>query len=286
MRLSPTTTRSRTTPSTVWPVAVLLILLSAHTFSQQGSAQEDEELFREAFGDKEENSPRSLPLAIYMGNRYIGEVDAQVESQDEVKIDIEAFLSLFREYMQPDLVDSLEALSEEEFLSPETISESGIDVEFRREHLELYVEIPPELRRTRETSLQSRRRIPDTLSPGASAFSAYMNIELESQLIYDKRGEETDLLYPFFAAIQPNLQLFSWVLENRTTYDYDMGTGTPLELDYLRLVKDFPEPALRLSAGTISSPVEGFLGSFDMTGVSISSHKALRRAYEGEGVFA
>jgi len=225
----------------------------------------------------QEGSTVFIPLTLYIDNSYAGDIDVRITQDERVDIESEAFISALDAYVEPEIIEQVQSCAGEGYIPLECLKAAGIIAGYDSETLQISVEIPARLKRSRPISIQPGLSTKHMAFPTASPFSAYVNLHSNLDIIYTEYETDSQVHFPFTLIMEPNLQLHTWVLENRT--GYYSGPDPVFELDYLRLVKDFPHAAVRLETGTNDSPGGGFLSDLPLIGATLRTHDTLKNAY-------
>ena len=241
------------------PAALLLFVFVTAT----GAAQDDSR-----FGGLE----RPLPTPVIVDGREIGtasvfppagETGARIESDD--------LSTLIAPLVNDEARDALAGLARDsEYVGDDELRALGVTIDFDTRRLVLHIRIAGRLRPVRAVSVRgggpAGRPLDDALLP--ARFSAYLNAAVSAQLLAGGVLEETRL--PISLTIEPVLQYEGYVLEQLYSVSYDSDwSAAP---SYVRLVKDLPTHAVRLSVGDTLYHAAGFQARPPLQGIAVDRH--------------
>jgi len=223
----------------------------------------------------------NLPLALYVENRYVSEIPAVISEtgQDKtVKIDSSQFISDIKPFLSDKAFTQISIQVEKQWLTMDEIAHKGLIASFDSSQLIIRILVPPEKKPTNIVALRQERPRPAHSDLSAAPFSAYMNINTTTDALYDEYGNETELSLPLSVYLSPNINVYRWVLESGA--QFNTHTQKTAELDYVRLLRDFPQNGIRLAAGTLNTPTEGSLiSSIPIDGVTLGTPAVLKEAF-------
>lgn len=107
-----------------------------------------------------------------------------------------------------------------------------------------------------------------------STLSAYLNVRGSQEYLERAFPGETPGRKPFRMTTDGAVNLHGWVFEGSA--DYLEQDAMPWARGDVRLVHDFPDAAIRVAAGDLSYPVEGFQSFQSMLGVTVARNFELQ----------
>ena len=255
---------------------ISILFLLAMRISGQDAPDPAAEIFMQAFGDTAESPAQEdteILLLIRIDGEFSGELSARITADNEVHLPREALFELLEPGLSPEGISGIRESFGGDSVRLEDLVSYGFDAWYDSSMLQVEILTPPELRRSRDLRLRHAPQHIDPADISAAPYSAYMNYYSKAELLYRADGEEAVYDVPLQLNLFPNLQFRRWVLTggvNMTSYP-----EKEVELDSLRLIRDFPENGLRLAAGTLDSPSYASIPSVPLDGVGIGTEKAL-----------
>ena len=206
----------------------------------------------------------SILVPFVLSGSYQGEILLLVE-ENETYLSYEQLLEYIEETLSTNGMDCLGGQEREdrqnrEMISLSNLRQCGLDTEFREKTLDVWMEIPPEMKK--EQSISLRGRAPDysgtVLEP--AGLSGWLNSNLIAKYSY----ENSDFLIS--ENLAGGVNFHSWVLD----LDMTVSNGTaPFVLNHARVIKDIPLLSSRLEAGDLSYSTYGIDGVNLVTGLSL-----------------
>lgn len=225
----------------------------------------------------------AIPLPYTIDGVPAGEFETQLRAEDSVPFAVTTELV---DALRPVVTDRLfrEIPGAEQFVTFESLRFRGLGVAFDPTRLVVEIRIPVADRLGETVRYRAEYTAPRTAVLSPVEFSAYMNISarIEQRIAADGLGDAS-FSYPIFASAEPVLNYRGWVLETLVTLDtlVDPVVG----LDSVRLVRDFPAHATRLSIGRVVPAAGAFHSVQPVYGVSYERAFALdpTRHYRPDG---
>lgn len=218
-----------------------------------GKPQTADDLFQRAFGRQRPAAVTRVDLAVRLAAQPVGALAALLPADgSEPKLEGQPLLDLLGPRLQQPTAEALQGLAAAGPVALADLRTLGLGAAFDTASLELHLEIPPALRGVVAIAIRQRSAPAEVgvrLQP--AAFSGYINWNLDALTTVDDTTEQS-LAGAFDAA----LRWHDWVLEGRASYS--STREQPFRRGDLRLVRDFPDRALRLAVGEVSYPVTGF----------------------------
>ncbi len=221
------------------------------------------------------NAP--IPLGLYVEGTFRGNIPGDPEAVPP-RMSRSEFLRQIEPLVEKEVADALRTPREPQGedspidLTLDEIAKTGLAAEFDPSLLEVRIGIPFELR---PWSIQRilDRGVPQTDKAERPAdYAGYLNFYGRSEVSWKSAGNETVFDSPSSLTVQQVANIRTWVAESET---YFTGAPSPsFDLDYARLVKDYPELSLRLNAGNLILPAAGLKSQGNLTGIGAARDSA------------
>jgi len=211
-------------------------------------------------------APKSMQitLPIYESGFRIGEVIVQASSDGSVLIKRESFLAVIESHISKQvMIDLKGAFPANNFLDLDEISAAGIPTTYNPNNLQISIELTVEQRPHRQIRGRSRSSpgAPDVIGP--AEISGFLNTHFG---LAQQWTGNTDNSFEYPAILLAGaLRWKNFVLEGEAELDYD-GDFTRKAT---RLIYDFPEEAIRVSAGDMTLRSNGSFAMVPMLGIAI-----------------
>lgn len=214
---------------------------------------------------------RTVPIDLFVNGRSEGSIDADLSGETPA---VDG--ARLREVLEPTVEEGVLARIAGNAFSAgpagavplAELNDRGILCEFDSALLQLRMTVPPEKQKAQTLSFGSGAPslVGDTETP--ADFSAYVN--LGARLDYLSRGPGgpgLESTLPLEFSVGPVVNIKGTVVEAGLTAD--VADDSRAQVDYARIVKDFPESSLRLDVGSLFMPVTGFMSAASLAGVEI-----------------
>lgn len=165
-----------------------------------------------------------------------------------------------------------QAIDAEGLLTSAILRQTGLEVFFDNQRLELRIQVPAAQRKPNQLSIRKDQRKLTTNQIPTSQFSGYLN--LRGTQTIDWRGNQTKPAgrEPLKLALEGAINLRGWVLES----DAQLTEGDRWQQGNIRLLHDDTERALRYVIGDIAPPTTGYQSSTAMLGVAVARNFSLQ----------
>ncbi len=233
-------------------------------------------LFEQVFGTSRSQS-QSINVPFYINDQKQGETLVLLASGGPREFQAFAVLKVTAEILRAEIQSQLEAAVDSSGnLSIDTLRQTGISVVFDQHKLELYFQIPAELRQTTASDLSSSG-LPAAASHALrpSHVSGYINLRGSESFVW--AGNDSIQLgrQPLQIALDGAINIENWVLEGSATFAEQ--SQPVLTRGDFRVVRDDPAHALRYVMGELSPPINGFYQtSSPILGVSVERNYSLQ----------
>lgn len=213
---------------------------------------------------------RYITLPCTLDGSELGEVDSVIDAANHlVSISDEPILEWLKPVVLPAYIDRLqERMNGKHELTVQDISSTGLGLEYDTTQLELRLIVPVEARKRVDLHLgggRSERAEPGVLN--ASDVSAYLNFRGAREYLAGTRNGWQPLILDFDGATTILGTTFEGIATYRGPSAFAMDSGW--SRGDLRLVRDFPNTRLRVSAGDVSYGLDGFQGFRRIGGISV-----------------
>lgn len=240
----------------MWPRSVIcrrLALLVLLVPSIAGAQQVDE--------PAQENAAPAVPVPVYVDGDYVGEIDARLDGDDEVRVSSAAVLAYVDDILVDRVKDDARALfGDDRLVEPEAFAALGVTVSFDWEELLLRVRVPPLVRRPRRISLARETPAPTGTPVAPADVSVISNFDLWARYVYEPRVFEYSVT-PELAA-----HVYGVTVEARG----GVRSAEPVVfLDHARATWDLPELGYRVQGGDLTWRASELFGVSGVTGLSL-----------------
>lgn len=236
------------------------------------SAETGAELFERIFG-RPPPQDQAIAIPFFINDQPQGQAIVVIAGGSASQVQAAPVLDRTASILQPNLQSQLAAIADSEgYLPLNQLQQLGIEVVFDQTQLELYLQIPAELRRTNVVGLFGLPPEAADALP-VSTISGYLNILAGEDIIWS--GSESAGRQPLRIAFDGALNVSGWVLEGQA--NITEGGAPVFSRGDVRLVRDDPIHALRYMAGDLSIPVSGaFQTVVPLGGISVSRNYSLQ----------
>ena len=223
----------------------------------------------------------NLPIALYVQDQYTSEIPASISETDSgtsVKIDASQLLSQLKPFLAEKFHKEVDTIAQDKWIALSRIKEKGIDASYDSSQLSIHLKIPPYMLPPQTIPLRRGRTPVSGYKLSAAPFSAYMNVYAHSEVVYENYDGKTEYQFPAVLNLSPSFNIYNWVLETSSRLYTDREPT--VQLDYARLLHDFPEQGIRLTAGTLDTPGEGgLISSVPVDGISVGTLPVLKEVF-------
>ncbi|MEM9002994.1 MAG: fimbria/pilus outer membrane usher protein, partial [Cyanobacteria bacterium P01_F01_bin.86] len=238
---------------------------------------DNDELFEEVFGQPRNLGTQQVVAPIFINNQQRGQTFVQLfgGSQADILIEADDLLIATAELVRPDIQAQLStAVDNSGQINLRDIRQTGLEVTFDERRLELQLQIPPPLRATSVSNVDSRD-IPSAYHTALrpSYTSGYLNIRGGQNIVWTGETGETGR-QPLLLSFDGALNMGGWVLEG--SLDFDEGRSSSWQLGDVSLVHDDIANAIRYRIGDLSVPIRGYQSSIPMAGITIARNFSLQ----------
>lgn len=229
------------------------------------SAETEDEIFERVFGQPRPQS-QAITVPFFIDDQRQGQVVVMVAGSRASRVQAAPILEETADILQPDLQNQIEtAVDDAGYITLDAFEQVGIAAIFDQRQLELYLQIPPALRKT--NVIDSSGLPPEAADAlPTSHISGYINLRGGEDVVWSgaERGRQ-----PLRLNMDGALNIENWVLEGSASW---MENAAPaLTRGDVRIVRDDPDHALRYIVGDLSIPLFGaYQTSVPMGGISVS----------------
>lgn len=212
--------------------------------------------------------PLSVPF--YLEGRLRGMAQALVMPDPQRSyVQAAPVIAALRPVLAEDSIKALEAEVAYGFLPLQRAAAGGVLMKFDEVLVAVVATIPSTNRK--QQALQARQRFdPSTMNIAPpSDVSAYLNLRGSQDYIGRAFSGQQEGRQALRMSADGALNLRGWVLEGGADYIERDPAGSWARGD-VRLVRDFPDAAVRAAAGDLSYPIEGFQSFQPMLGATVA----------------
>lgn len=248
----------------------MLLAVVCRIAAQEGAQEEDP--FDAVFGSQT-RVERPLPTPVFVDGSEIGTGAVfPPDGYESARIDASDLSRLLSGYVDAEARDALAGLARDrDFVAEADLAPLGIQLSFDSARLTLHVRLPGSVRPLRSIPVHggADESLAETLDP--AFFSGFVNGWLSAQVIAG--GPSRTVKLPVAITLEPVVRYSGYVVESSVHLGYDDGWS--FSPSYLRLVRDFPGPSLRLSLGDVLYRAAGFQARVPLQGAAIDRRFAL-----------
>lgn len=244
--------------------------------SQPEAAQPDRQtLFEQVFGKPTPDSTKSVIVPWSINQIPQGEMGISIAgAADQISWNATSFLTILGQTLTPQLQAQLHELMAQGPLSPTGLKTLNIETQFNPQSLTLNIQLSPDQLRTNVVAIRDSNSQQDTEPTVTPArISGYVN--MRGNLGWDWISERGDTgRKPLALSWDGVVNVEGWAVEGRADF---AETGVPRwRRGDLRVVRDWPQIALRATAGEISTPTTGYQRSQSILGIAASRQFAIQ----------
>ena len=212
----------------------------------------------------------TIVVPVRDGANYIGDIDAQITSDDAILIAVERLAELLATRLDPSRLAVLRAAATPDGFAPlSAFDQLGLPLRFDKQSLELSVTIATGDRALQTIGLADLDNVTIGDFAQPEPFSAYVNIR--SSVDYVHKGGRTGLGDPFFT-FDGATRIGRFVVEAEGDWD---GQLKRFNRNGTRLVYDDAKRLIRWTAGDLRPENRGFQGQLDLAGIGLTRSYAL-----------
>ena len=213
-----------------------------------------------------------IPLPATLDGQAVGELNASVEDNQLRALDVAPILGRLQELLASEYYQRIPTNHAKPV--PVAILESaGVKTLFDFQSLSVELSIPVKLRRTQTINLIGNSSVKAVNFYRPANFSAYMNVLGGVDYVESGASAPQGFDQAQFA-IENEFNYRGLVLENET--DINPAPDKEWEKRDTRLIYDFPDQRIRLTAGDLNYPVIGFQDFVPMLGLSVNRQDSLQ----------
>ena len=249
-------------------IALGLALTSPSVYAQNSEASK--KLFDQAFAQRKKKTVQQIALPATVDSRQTGTVDAQIRSEG-VWLSREDMVRVLKNVVTPRIltaVTNLEPLGT--WLSTDALQTVGIQAQYSSQSITLDISIPLTLRQIQTLKIDSRGAEHALMATDSAITPEYWSLITNGRLTLSQTTN-TGAAATHTGRLQLDgaQRAGSWVLENVGSLPIGQSSGSSSR-EITRLVRDWPQHAIRLVMGDISSVARSGVASIPMGGLQIS----------------
>ncbi|WP_252181332.1 fimbria/pilus outer membrane usher protein [Azospirillum sp. B4] len=239
-------------------------------------------LFEKAFGKKKKaEKATTLDLPVKVEGREMGQIPAKVAPDPaDTQVDLGRLALLLRDFVQAKALGDLTSQAGTDgYAKISALSQNGpgggITMTLDPKELTLSVKVPPQLRAVRNLTVVNRANAANgyqVLDPADAA--AYVNLRTAQVFLAQPATDSGNYRQPLNLGLDGGGNIdgwsFEWEGEYQEQYGHHFMRGPA------RLIRDFPEDAVRLQAGDLNYSITGIQTNRPLTGLSIARNYTLQ----------
>jgi outer membrane usher protein len=247
--------------------------IMAHSpVAQAQAADASKALFEQAFAQRRKTTVQQIALPTTLDGRELGVIDAQIRA-DGVWVSRETLSKMLKNILNSDAAAALfVATPPGDWISTATLQTLGIDAEYSSQSITLEVKIPLSLRRLQVLTVDGRSyQLADPDSPNAenTISPEYWSLIANTRWVVTQTATDAGALNTGRTYLDGAQRLGNWVLEAAGSVPLGSKSGASSR-DLTRLVRDWPQQAVRLALGDMTSSSRPGMPSVSMAGLQLS----------------
>lgn len=226
-------------------------------------------LFDQAFAQRRKSAVQQIALPTTLDGRDIGSIDAQIRS-DGVWLSREVLMRLLKDILQPAVHASLSNTEPAgAWVSATALKTLGMDAVYSAQSITLELKVPLGLRRTRVLTVDGRGTIDPGQPPENLLMPERWSLITNTRWVVTQTSTDNGTLNTARTYVDGAQRVGEWVLEGAGSVALGARSGTSTR-DMTRLVRDWPEQAIRLSLGDLNTVARPGLPAVTMGGLQLS----------------
>jgi outer membrane usher protein len=212
----------------------------------------------------------TIVVPVRDGSNYIGDIDAQITSDDTILVAVDRLAELLSTRLDPSRLAELRAAATPDGFAPlSAFEQRGFPLRFDKQSLELTVTIATGDRALQTIALADLDNNPIGDFAPPEPFSAYVNVR--TSVDYVHKGSQSGLGDPFIS-LDGATRIGRFVVEAEGDWD---GERKRFNRNGTRVVYDDAKRLLRWTAGDLRAENRGFQGQLDLAGIGLTRSYAL-----------
>ncbi len=227
----------------------------------------------EADADRQQEIEMLIPVVI--GQIHYIECEAMIAPQSgEVRLLWSGLEEFLNELLTEDRFGTLmKRVQSDNYLPLQALNLEGLEAAFDEQSLEVTVQVPPRLLRTRTVSLGGGVIVDESIpSLGPSDLSGYLNVRMLGEA--RTGGDRNEGLQIPLLGLEQVIKVRDWAFEFAGVLDWNSDASW--ERQYTRLIRDLPSKRVRYAFGDLRSSPVSFQESVSMFGVSVERENRLQ----------
>lgn len=226
-------------------------------------------LFDQAFAQRRRTTVQQIALPTTLDGRELGSVDAQIRP-DGVWLLREALLKALKNTLNPEVYAALASAEPAgAWVSADRMKSLGIVAAYSAQSITLELKVPLDLRQTRFLRVDGRGSS-DLKKPAEEILQPETwSLIANTRWVMTQSSSDSGTLSTGRAYIDGAQRMGDWVLESAGSVPLGAASGVSSR-ELTRLVRDWPEHAIRLSLGDINTAARPGLPSAALGGLQLS----------------
>ncbi|MBX3585380.1 MAG: hypothetical protein KF796_01960 [Ramlibacter sp.] len=250
----------------------------AHAQAPAASA-DAQKIFEQAFGKRRARAAQRMALPTTLDGRELGTLDAEVTAQG-VRMARKPLAQALRQVLRPEVLARVQGEAPDGWLDQAQLAAIGIEARYSAQRIAMDLVVPLALRAVRELRLDAHGNPDDGGEEGRVTAERWSLLANWRWAASQQSGDGTVLrrsrLFADGAA-----RAGEWVLESNGSVATD-GSGGGFERYETRVLRDWPDSAVRFSLGDVSSAVRPGLGAQALGGLRLSRYYGLNPALNSQ----
>lgn len=258
---------------------VACLVLGAGAVAQPAAAPSN--LFEQAFAKRRPAAVQQIALPTTLDGREIGLINAQIRS-DGLWLSREALKGALAQVLLPSGLDTLSGAEPAgAWVSAEALKNMGLEAVYSAQNITLELKVPMQLRLTRVLSLDDRTGGAQSLQPDSILMPERWSLITNSRWVLSTTRTDIGEVTTVRTYLEAAQRMGDWVLEAAGSVPLSQA-GAASTRDLTRLVRDWPERAIRLSVGDLSTTARPGLPAIAAGGIQVSRRFSLNPALNAQ----
>lgn len=229
-------------------------------------------LFDQAFAQRRKTTVQQIALPTTLDGRELGTIDAQI-SADGVWVSRETLSKMLKDILNADTAAMLSATAPQgDWISAAALQSQGIDAVYSPQSITLDIKIPLTLRRLQVLTVDGRSyQLADSNSPSAedTIKPERWSLIANTRWVVTQTATSAGAINTGRTYLDGAQRMGDWVLEAAGSVPLGSTSGVRTR-DLTRVVRDWPQQAVRLALGDVTAGSRPGVPSVSMAGLQLS----------------
>ena len=211
-----------------------------------------------------------LSMPLHYKQYLLGDISTRINASEKIAVPATQFLSITEILLKPDAHRLMATLpAPDGYIRLDELRRAGFDVSYDPGSVGLRIDVSVEQKTRNAISLSTRRvAIASANAATPSPIAAYLNMAFGIDYVSQNENNDTGIKNPRID-LQGALNIKNWVFETEATVESDDDINRQyFKRRGSRLVKDWPEKALRVKLGDVGPLFSGFQRGQDLLGIT------------------